>query len=93
MCEEVLLETYFSKRHLACTAVHKHIHQMLELEPLENMNFSLFRVTRLLNIFNMGKGKKNAGTSQAERAFRSGTCAFAKVWNLLISVPNRFLCA
>ena len=38
----------------------------------------IFRVTRLLNIFNMGKGKKNAGTS---RAFKSGTCAFAKVWN------------
>ena len=50
--------------------------------------YELFRVIRFLNIFNMGKGKKNAGTSQAERAFRSGTCAFAKVCNLLISVPN-----
>jgi len=33
----------------------------------------------LLNIFNMGKVKKNTGTSQAERAFRAGNCAFAKV--------------
>ena len=31
----------------------------------------------MLNIFKMGKGKKNTGTSQA---FVAGACAFAKVW-------------
>ena len=42
--------------------------------------YELFRVIRFLNIFNMGKGKKDGVTSQAERAYRSGTCATAPTW-------------
>ena len=47
------------------------------------IEYELSRATRLLNIFKMGKGKKNIGTSQA---FESGTCAFAKVWKFVLSV-------